>query len=139
MKIYIVKGNDKEDAINKIKAAYQEDVGERLVWHYDDRGKPIGENCCLSISHTKGLYVMAVSDKQVGIDVESKERKIPSKLGDIRLWTQKEAYGKRQGSGLTRQIIERFVGDDDTRTIDLEDGYWLSVCGEDKAIEIIRL
>ncbi|MGN0797645.1 MAG: 4'-phosphopantetheinyl transferase family protein [Christensenellales bacterium] len=139
MKVYIVKVADKSSAIEKVKIAYANDVGKELVWNYDKQGKPIGDNCNLSISHTSGVYVLAVSDRELGVDVESQSRHISPKLGNIKLWTQKEAYGKMLGTGLTRDIVESFEGDDRVQTIDLDGQYWLSVCSEDRELKIVRL
>ena len=139
VKVYIVKDADKQSAIEKVKIAYANDVGKELVWNYDAQGKPISDGCNLSISHTSGVYVLAVSDRGVGVDIESQSRQISPKLGDIRLWTQKEAYGKMLGTGLTRDIVESFEGDDRVQTIDLDGKYWLSTCSEDRELKIVRL
>ncbi len=139
MKAYIVKDADKQSAIEKVKIAYANDVGKELVWDYDAQGKPISDGCNLSISHTTGVYVLAVSDSKVGIDIENQNRRIPPKLGDIRLWTQKEAYGKMLGTGLTREIRDCFEGDDRVQTVDVDGQYWLSVCSEDRELKIVML
>ncbi|MDD7350710.1 MAG: 4'-phosphopantetheinyl transferase superfamily protein [Clostridia bacterium] len=139
MKVYIVKDADKRSAIEKVKIAYAKDVGDTLSWTYDKQGKPIGDRCHLSISHTTGVYVLAVSDSEVGVDIESQSRSIMPKLGNIRLWTQKEAYGKMLGTGLTREIIDNFEDDDRVQTVDVDGQYWLSLCSEDKKVEIQRL
>lgn len=139
MKVYIVKDADKQSAIEKVKIAYANDVGKELVWNYDAQGKPISDGCNLSISHTADVYVLAVSDRGVGVDIESQSRQISPKLGDIRLWTQKEAYGKMIGTGLTRDIIDCFEGDDRVQTVDVDGQYWLSVCSEDRELKIVRL
>lgn len=136
VKIYVVNDTDKKSAIEKVKSAYAKDVGEKLTWSYDRQGKPIGEKLNLSIAHTANKYVLAVSDREVGVDIERQDRKISSKLGDIRLWTQKEAYGKMLGTGLTRDIVDCFDGDDRVQTVDLDGEFWLSVCSEDRLVEI---
>lgn len=139
MKVYIVTDADKQSAIEKVKIAYANDVGKELVWTYDTQGKPISGSCNLSISHTSGVYVLAVSDRGVGVDIECQSRHISPKLGDLRLWTQKEAYAKMLGTGLTREIVNSFDGDDRVKTFDVDGKYWLSTCSDDDRVEIQRL
>ncbi|MDR3149714.1 MAG: 4'-phosphopantetheinyl transferase superfamily protein [Oscillospiraceae bacterium] len=73
-----------------------------------------------NISHTKGYAAIAVSDREVGIDVELYERlvnvrdpdrfarrvfhpdEIISGLSLAELWTRKEAYLKMLGTGFTQ-------------------------------------
>ncbi len=94
-------------------------------------GKPTVEGCFFNVSHTDGIAVCAVSDREVGIDVE-RPRKMtdavidraftPSEkqmvAGDkdrfIRLWTIKESVMKWYGLGLglMPENIDITMGDD---------------------------
>lgn len=91
-------------------------------WTYNDHGKPIvlgGPH--FSISHCREAIAVAVDDRPIGIDIEAirhadkdlitrvmcayeQEQIALSDQPDrtfIRLWTQKEAVVKAQGTGIT--------------------------------------
>ncbi len=75
-------------------------------------GKPYFADCpntFFSISHTNGLAVVAIGDSECGIDAE-KSREVSERIRNKYLsgssetdaiikWTQKESYGKLEGSG----------------------------------------
>lgn len=117
---------------------------------YLPNGKPVAENCFVSISHSKGKCAVCVSDREVGIDIEQItdrdfERTVKKTFGEkekeyylknksahvfYEIWTRKEAYSKISGDGL--KAIMR-----GTDTFSLEgyafktqfyDGFALTVC-----------
>lgn len=82
----------------------------------DNNGKWHTDGVCFSISHTKNVVAVAVSDNEVGIDIEKSDRAISKALFDkiaceaeikaypqptvkdvLILWTKKEAIFKRNG------------------------------------------
>ncbi len=100
--------------------------GPDSVIEYDNRGKPYLKNKkgFFSISHSKGLVAVAVSDNPVGLDIErirninfniikkvctdsEKEyvlnggNKEEQNIRLIEIWTFKEAYFKYMGTGIT--------------------------------------
>ncbi len=97
--------------------------------HYDERNKPLADNCFVSISHSRDMIAVCKSDKPVGIDIEfmatdrdyqkiakrfykGKELEYlntsPSTATFYEIWTKKEAYSKISGQG----AIEIFDGFD---------------------------
>lgn len=68
-----------------------------------------GNEIYFNISHTENLICIAMSQFEVGVDIESKERKISNLLlkkysysdceSFIRAWTRYEAYVKLKGTG----------------------------------------
>ena len=94
-----------------------------------ERGKPyfVTGEVHFSISHTREFVFCVLSDRPVGIDGESKTRKIDPKLAEkilspaekaryeasadknaalLRFWVQKEAYAKLTGRGWGSYLYE---------------------------------
>lgn len=92
-----------------------------LHLRYEKSGKPISDDCFVSISHSSSAVAVCKSDTPVGIDIEKIDRernfdglakkyfhgaesKIffedPSAEGFYEIWTKKEAYSKILGGGL---------------------------------------
>ena len=100
---------------------------------YNEHGKPFMQDSCtmkaiesvdFSISHCKNGIVVALSDRPIGVDIESFHHAEPSllrktmnereiaeiqnavnpKIMFTRLWTQKEALLKLQGTGIVDEL-----------------------------------
>lgn len=95
---------------------------------YDEKGKPIADNCFVSISHSGNVIAVCKSDRPVGIDVEKisgnrdfkklserffspaeneKFDENPTAECFYRIWTAKESYAKITGEGL-KAIVKGF-------------------------------
>ena len=102
-------------------------ITDNPIFEYNEHGKPsiVGHpEIYFNLSHCKEAVVCAVSDKPVGVDVEShrefSESLINYTLNDeeiaeikksdnvaatfIRLWTMKEATSKLIGTGITHDV-----------------------------------
>lgn len=96
--------------------------------HYEENGKPIADNCFVSISHSGDMVAVCTSDKPIGIDIEFiDEKRNLEKLSNrvfcgkeldafknnptpelfYEIWTQKEAYSKIEGQGVN-EIMKGF-------------------------------
>ena len=132
-------------------------IMEQPTFVYNEHGKPSlalpptggdGEGLHFSLSHCKEGVCCAISDRPVGIDIESANRKISDSVirysmneGEqtliresddpqrtfLRLWTQKEAVLKRLGTGIRDDM--RDILSDYTYTIEVRENerYILSV------------
>jgi 4'-phosphopantetheinyl transferase len=117
-------------------------IGE-MEFLYNEHGKPYIEGGpFFSISHCKEAIAVALDDQPIGIDVESIRRFDPELVtrtmslaeqaiisasdrperAFIRLWTQKEAILKMQGTGITsfEQLQTLSIPDDHIQTIEKE-------------------
>lgn len=89
--------------------------------HYNEKNKPLADNCYVSISHSENMVVVCKCENPVGIDIEKidydrditkiaerfyhgKEletfRKTPTPDVFFEIWTKKEAYSKISGEGV---------------------------------------
>ncbi len=112
-----------------------------------ETGKPYFADCPLhfSISHTKNHVFVCVSEKNVGIDAEEKDRKIrPAALAMLsekerirvksdadflRLWVLKEAYAKLTGRGIGNYLKNTDFSPDDRRIQEI-DGCFVAILEE---------
>ncbi len=151
-------------AHNLLRTAIEEKYGipnNEIVILKDDKGKPYIEgmdDVFVSVSHSKGAVMCAVSDKQVGVDIElcAKRRKsVESRVfteyeisllnsaededkAFFALWTLKESYLKAIGTGFADNAknieflsLENPVESTDKSfsfTVDEYDGFLFAVC-----------
>lgn len=131
---------------------------EKIEFDISIKGKPLVKNLDVhfNISHSSGYVVCAVSDKEIGIDIEKIREINPraaekfaspqeieyirnSKNGFFEIWTLKEAYFKCIGTGLGADIkkVSFTVNKDGTKCSEngfefffkeIADGYICSVC-----------
>ncbi|MEG1609066.1 MAG: hypothetical protein RR348_04285 [Clostridia bacterium] len=98
---------------------------------YDSKGKPTLQQAYISVAHTESVLVVALSIQNIGVDIEKSNRKITI-ADSVEQWTQLEAYSKYIGTGLTRQLLispnlPMYL----ITTLEVDDGYTLSVCSND--------
>lgn len=131
---------------------------ECIEFGVTEKGKPFAMNLPVhfNISHSNGLVVCAVSDNEIGIDIEkirtvnprtAKKFACPDELeyigthknGFFEIWTLKEAYFKCIGSGLGSDIknvcfkinengIDCSSQGYKFSFVDIKDGYICSIC-----------
>ena len=160
-KVYLINVKENENASLKARHFLQKLFGEDIAFKNGEKGKPYIEGkpeIHFNISHTDGLLVIAVSDFEVGIDVE-KVREVDMRVKKrftkdeseyidtnttrfFEIWTKKEAFLKQKGVGLKgglqsfsvldKEINSRistfFVGD-----------FVVSVCFYKQTMEYIKI
>jgi len=117
--VFYYKSDKKSIELMKesLKCVYGEDISVC----YGESGKPHTSRGFLSVTHTDGLTLVAISDKRIGIDCESKSRRVKRArelakrffssdeqaqvlsgrdMNDelLKLWVKKEAYLKFYGN-----------------------------------------
>ncbi len=124
---------------------------EKPVFGYGEHGKPyiLGRpDIHFNISHCREAAVCAVSDRPIGIDVESfrffKDSLVRYTMNDeevarimnaerqdvefIKMWTKKEAVLKLSGEGITRDLKTLLTGQEQIETtVNMEKKYVCSV------------
>lgn len=118
---------------------------EEITFSKTEKGKPfaVNANIFFSISHSKNTVVCAVSDKEIGVDIEE-IRSIRLKAAEkfaceseleyignditrfFEIWTLKEAFFKCRGSGLGADIKSVSFEINDGKITCSEKGYNLS-------------
>ncbi len=131
---------------------------DRISFSFNERGKPyaVGLNVFFNVSHSGNFVVCAVSDKEIGIDIErirpikpnaAEKFACPDEIeyinsaenGFFKIWTLKEAYFKCIGTGLGADIkkvsfeirqneIQCNVHGFECSFYDIANGYICSVC-----------
>lgn len=140
-------------ALEGALAAFFPDFAPPADFFYFPDGRPGVKGACVSIAHTRGMAVCAVSDSPVGADIERTDREIRPAMARkilapgenpetgrtlLNAWVDKEAYLKLTGQGLAGGM-HRFMTADDA-VVDMDgrrlayiirpilDGYRLAVC-----------
>lgn len=119
--------------------------------HYDEKNKPLADNCYVSISHSGNMVAVCKSENPIGIDIEKidydrdltkiaerfyhgKEleafRENPTADVFFDIWTKKEAYSKIGGEGVGEVFkgFDVFSLEDYTFQTEQISDFMLSVC-----------
>ena len=111
IRIYIRKLNQGDDAHAVGRALLRDAVGEkRLI--FGPHGKPYAADGSVffNISHCQGAVGIAVGSRELGFDLEPKERTVKRKnftlekeeeIPPLTLWVLKESYAKWSGEGVS--------------------------------------
>lgn len=99
-----------------------------------EKGKPVLDYGFISVSHTKNIVCVAISEKEIGIDIESKTREIKLPNMTIKRWTEVEAYAKWRGSGIEKDKIYLDIPKLWLHEIFALKDYYISVYSEDGEI-----
>lgn len=103
-----------------------------------ESGAPYCDDYYLSVTHTDGVVMLALSDKPVGIDAEKSDRKVPETMKDIFNWTAYEAKCKLSGDGI--KLSEVRAGGDYTDGVSFHTflrGYVLAIAGGNKDLFVV--
>lgn len=118
---------------------------------YLENGKPVADNCYVSVSHSGTLGAVCMSDRPVGIDVEKIDAdrnfvKLSNRLFGIKeqqyfcknptpqtfyeMWTRKEAYSKISGEGIRKiqRGFDTFLLSDVSFQTEIINGYAITLC-----------
>lgn len=111
----------------------REGIPNMPTWRYNEYGKPyLEQGPYFSISHCKHAILVAISDREIGVDVESIRRADDSLVrrtmneteqariasapdpqrAFIALWTRKEAVVKMRGTGILDDLHRVLDGQD---------------------------
>ena len=131
-------------------------IGETTV---NDFGKPISDKCYFNISHSKGVVVLAISQKHdIGVDVEVIREKdedlvkyissdveyafIKNELDFFSVWTNKESLVKCLGTGIRNKVksipslpldgVKEFCGETFYSKVIKNNDYLISLTIKDK-------
>lgn len=106
----------------------------------DVYGAPSSTAWNISVSHTDGRVLLAVSRRRVGMDCERRDRACRAVAGGIKEWTALEAAGKYSGRGITLSDVKKGVAfPASVRYMATFDDLETAVCGGDDEWEFIEL
>ena len=150
-KLYIEKNISSQDFLSKIlKENYNIDKYELI---YNEYGKPFLKDNKLffNISHDNNLMVIAISDKNIGIDIEyltynrfvlkkcfneKEQHKVNNKVNKekefTKIWVMKEAYVKMKGTGIITDLKD--IDTTKIKNIDIIDNeeYIIAICKDSR-------
>lgn len=121
-------------AIQKYEELFNTNLGG---FSKNEKNKPILENGYISIAHTKNIVVIAISNKEIGIDIEAKNRVVKLENMTIKHWTEIEAYGKWKGVGVLKDDIYNEVPSMYLKNVNVLKEYYISVYSEDEDIFVL--
>ena len=150
------KGNEHTVAAELARYALFDVYGIRAELKKGKNGKPFFKGCDahISLSHSNGLCLAAISDGEIGADIEkirgNSEHLLriagryltPDEVQYIsvcptqrffEIWCKKESYIKYTGEGFSRPFSSFSVFDGDMSLTYFEiDGYGIGVCSKEK-------
>ncbi len=169
--IYVLHGlpENKRQAILTCCAHYRAARGDDFIpsgIHETPSGKPyLDGGPCFSVSHSGEYWLCAVSERELGIDIERvtarrtrliAERMFPlpdalyarrDETSFFRVWCAREAYAKYTGLGLSATRGLHPVSDGDAlaervdgaplRFIDIAQGYVTCLCGGGRLVGLV--
>ncbi len=124
---------------------------EDIIFSVSDRGKPYCKShpyIYFSLSHSSNLVALAISDKEVGIDIEKLRPAKDSLINRVctkneidtilhsenphikftEIWTKKEAYLKALGTGIDRELTSIDTTNENFKFItEIDDEFIVSV------------
>lgn len=114
----------------------------------------------ISLTHSKGCFAFAISNEEIGIDMEKIRNNINERIIDrisnekikkdqiIKIWTIKESYLKYLGIGITTDLKKVICNEEDVSlnysmvakylNFNIEETYELTVCSKNKQEVIIK-
>jgi len=126
--------------------------GPDTAYQYSDGGKPYLRDgtAHFSISHSDKWVALAVSECDIGADIQVISPVRPAVLhrcftpeeqawiGEdaerfTRLWTQKEAYAKYTGRGLTAPLATSAPNENHTFFVERYENIYITICGDHTA------
>ena len=113
-KLYIEKNTSTKELLKKVMQELN--INDEII--FNDNGKPYFKNSSFyfNISHSGNYIVLAISDKEIGVDIEkikmnekvakkicteSELKQIKTKDDFTKIWVMKESYVKYLGIGLS--------------------------------------
>ena len=140
MLIFVSENNIATDELAKRADVALSVVGKPLIGEIKktETGAPYCKNYCLSVTHTEGVSLLALSSTPVGIDIEKKDRIVPESMKDVRNWTAYEAKCKLGGQGIRLSDVR--TGGDYTNGVGFHsfvEGYTLAVVGGNDSLFVI--
>lgn len=99
----------------KVLEEYSLDI-DKLNLSYNEYGKPLFNEFCFNISHSNNIIAIALSDKEVGIDIQliNQDTKLLAKkmniennsIEVIKRFSAIEAYYKKIGTGINYSLLK---------------------------------